>query len=418
MEGVAAPEGFDAELYLRLAGERNLLTGDGGGSDTPPLAAAAHALVAIGAMPAEMARAVLADYDLAQACREDLGDPRPGPTAPATPEVIGGLRAVPCGRVIEQPWGELRIEFIVFGEQATALHVRLRLKADRPTPASAFDLASGPPVSSGFPQTLTLADDHGIVTDARFDRDGRAIQWSGQYVTRRPLARDAAWVEVLGERIGLAGQAAVAARVRTEPLTEPDPARRYLRTVLASTSVFDDDCPAQAAVAALIAAGTLAGDDLEVSAAQAVLTWQSHGPNGPPGYGPLPEPWRSLRPLGDDGPAGLLVVGVVTPEFDGMTIAVLALESEADEFSIAVEIAPGVPLSREGVDEPILSWWAADDRGHHYLGHPGEWESRPQRAAGRVDFTAPLDPAATVLDLSPSTAAARAVIRIPLDWAG
>jgi hypothetical protein len=421
MEGVSGPEGFDAELYLRLAGERALLAGESPGSETSPLLAAAHALVAIGALPAETARAVLADYRLAESCREEaFAQATPPLCPPASPEVIrGGLRVVPCGHVIERAWGELRIEFIVFGRDATALHVRLRLKpgppVKRPPPDKVLDWLSSQPVSYGFPQTLTLADDHGAVTDARFERDDRAHQWTGQYVTRGPLARDAAWIEVLGERIGLAGQAAVAARIRTEPLSEPDPARRYLWAVLAIK--FDDDAAARAMVAALNAAGALADDDPEVSAVCTMLTWPSDGPSGPPGYSSLPEPWRSLRRPGQDGPAGLVVLGAVTPEFDGIRVAVLALESAAEGFSITVETTPGASWYLE-VDDSVLAWWAVDDRGHCYLGEAGDWAWDAERECGRIDFSAPLDPAATMLDLVPTTPAARAIVTIPLDWAG
>jgi hypothetical protein len=424
MEGVSGPEGFDAELYLRLAGERALLAGEGPGPWTSPLLAAAHALVAIGALPAGTARAVLADYRLAQAYRQ--AEPVQTVTAvspPTSPEVIrGGMRAVPCGQVIDQPWGELRIEFIVFGTEATALHVRMRLKPRPPihwpNRAIALEWFSPHPPSAayGFPQTLTLADDHGTVTDARFDRDGRVTQWTGQYVTSHPLARDAAWLEVLGERIWLAGQAAVPARIRTELLTEPDPARRYLWAVLASA--FDDDEAAQAMVAALKAAGALAADDPEVSAVCTMLTWPYPRPNGPSGWGSLPELWRSLRLPGQDGPAGLVVLGAVTPEFDGIRVAVLALESTAEEFSIAVETAPDASSYLGEVDDPVLAWWAVDDLGHCYLGESGDWGWDTERGGGRIEFSAPLDPDATMLDLVPTTPAARAIITIPLNWAG
>jgi hypothetical protein len=60
-----------AELYLRLAGERALLDppGDQDPSEHAALDAAAHALVAVGAMTAGAAQAIVDDYDLACAYR-------------------------------------------------------------------------------------------------------------------------------------------------------------------------------------------------------------------------------------------------------------------------------------------------------------------------------------------------------------
>ncbi len=427
MEGVSGPDGFDAELYLRLTGERALLAGEGSGPPTPPLLAAAHALVAIGALPAETARAVVDDYLLAGACREGPGQVPPGRPAPDSRSAVDWPSAVPCGRVIKQPWGQLRIEFILLRDEATALDVRLRPPPSPPPPGPERSYAFGWQIypspagltstfGSGFPGTLTLVDDHGTVTDAQFTGGGNDGGWSGRYVTQHPLARDAAWVEVLGERVGLTSRAA-AVRVRTERLAEPDPARRYLRAVLASASVMED-VPVPATLATLIAAGALADGDPEIAATHAVLNWRSEGLGGRPGSAALHEPWRSLRPPGWDGPTGLVVVGAVTPEFDGITVAVLAVESTEEEFSIAVEAAPDVPMSLGQVDDPVLAWWAVDDRGHYYLGEPGDWRWSDERGRGRIDFSVPLDPAATMLDLVPTTPAARAIITIPLDWAG
>src|SRR5207237_6037412 len=66
---------FDAELYLRLSGERMLLErGDRGGAPwESPLMEAARALIAVGAIDAERARAVIDDYDLASALRSHHG---------------------------------------------------------------------------------------------------------------------------------------------------------------------------------------------------------------------------------------------------------------------------------------------------------------------------------------------------------
>ncbi|MGP8000672.1 MAG: hypothetical protein ACLPKI_25635 [Streptosporangiaceae bacterium] len=62
---------FDAELYLRLAGETMLLDsrGEQGQAWESPMDVTAHALVAVGALTAGMAQAIVADYYLARSFR-------------------------------------------------------------------------------------------------------------------------------------------------------------------------------------------------------------------------------------------------------------------------------------------------------------------------------------------------------------
>lgn len=61
----------DAELYLRLTGERVLLAPgpEGGAPPESRLSTAAHALVAGGAITAGAAQAIVDDYYLALSCR-------------------------------------------------------------------------------------------------------------------------------------------------------------------------------------------------------------------------------------------------------------------------------------------------------------------------------------------------------------
>ena len=119
------------------------------------------------------------------------------------------------------------------------------------------------------------------------------------------------------------------------------------------------------------------------------------------------------------GPEGLVVVGATTPPLGGFTLALLAVHSTDEQFSADVETVPGLPHWHWGsgaVDGPLLAWWAADDRGHHYLGQQGQWQSSEDRSGGQIEFWPALDPAARVLDIMPTTMTERAVIRVPLDW--
>lgn len=135
----------------------------------------------------------------------------------------------------------------------------------------------------------------------------------------------------------------------------------------------------------------------------------------------LPEPWRSVlaRRGRAGGSDGLAVAGATTPPLDGFTLAILAVRSTDERFYADVETVPGLPHWHwpSGVmDRPLLTWWAADDRGHHYLGQQGEWHFSEDRSGGQIEFWPALDPAAQVLDIMPTTMAGRAVIRVPLDW--
>jgi len=278
-------------------------------------------------------------------------------------------------------------------------------------------------IGPGRPGQLTLTDDRGTTATAGFSGGSDGTEWNGQFEAHPPLAPETAWIEILGERVELASEPPAGVEVRVEPVAEQDPARRYLWARLASAAEFHGDTAVEATIDTLVAAGALAADDPVIAEARAVLVRHSQGSgSGPGSHGPVPEPWRSLlaaRGRGG-GPVGLVVVGAVTPRFDGITAAVLAVDSGADEFSADVELTPSVPhrhASLGRVDEPILVWWAADDRGHHYLGHQDSWHSSEDRSGGQIGFWPALDPAASVLDIMPTTTSARAVIRVPLAWA-
>jgi hypothetical protein len=443
---------FDAELYLRLTGERMLLDhgGNGGRPWDSPLAEAARALVAVGAATAEAGHAVLEDYLLALSYRAEghhhyLRARRAIRSPAAPPRSLAALRVVPCGRMIEQPWGQLVIKYIVLDDEVTTLHVTMRPLRRPAGPrgrrtSRAAIMSAGPgraggagggtglgghTVGPGLPGSLALTDDRGTSTNADFSGSGDAAEWTGSFEARPPLGPETAWIEVFGERVELAGDQGAGVEVWVEPVAEPDPARRYLWARLASVAGQHTPDVVATTIDTLVAAGALAPDDPVIGQVQAVLAGISQGRGGPGSHPPLPEPWRSLwasrgrGPAGPVGPVGLTVVGAVTPPFDGMTAAVLAVQSTAHEFSIDVEVAPGVAHWHAfggRVDDPILAWWAADNRSHHYLGQQGSWSASEDRSGGQIEFTPALDPAASTLDIMPPGPSSRAVIRVPLAW--
>jgi hypothetical protein len=313
--------GFDAEGYLRLAGEQWLREGGriGGPPVNPVLAAAAAALVAVNAITTAAAQAVIGEYDPALTSRRDR-----------------------------------------------ACHA--------------------------------------------------------QHDVHMALAADAAWIEILGERVKLTAKPA-GIETWAEPLPAQDLAVQHLWERVATLDDFHDPRRAlDATIAALVAAGALQADDSRIGAARAALAVLR--PDGAaPAESPIgaPEPWRSLlaRWGQTGGPVGTVTVGTITPSFDGITAAVITLKSRDEHFGITVELVPG---ARTGLpyydlpDQQHLTWWAADDLGNHYLGEQGSWDPGDDRSQGAIGFWPALDKRASRVDLVPTGTAARAVIRVPLPW--
>jgi hypothetical protein len=415
---------FDAELYLRLAAERTLLDAPGGDghAEDSLLDIAGHALVAVRAITAGAAQAVVDDYDLALAYRRGEHPRRPlralrsAPAGGSPRPSLAALRAVPCGRLIEQPWGQLFLRYLVLRSGSTSLHVEMRAAAAPPGPGARV---SGP----GFPQQLSLTDDRGTTVSASLSGGGSDNAWDGEFEASPGLAPETAWIEVLGERVGLPAAPSSPAETWVEPLGRQNPALAYLWARVAPITEFHAAPNIESSIDALVAAGSLAPGDPALAEVRDVAAQLSRGGRARTAShpGPLPEPWQSLlaRRGRGGGPEGLVVAGVTTPEFDGITVAVLAVRSAEEGFSADVETVPGLQhwrMFRTAVDEPTLAWWAADDRGHHYLGRPGSWHSSPDHSGGQIEFWPALDPAAKVLDIMPTTMTSRTVIRVPLDW--
>jgi hypothetical protein len=132
--------------------------------------------------------------------------------------------------------------------------------------------------------------------------------------------------------------------------------------------------------------------------------------------------WRRL--LGRwgraDGPAGSILVGKVSAPFDGVKVAVPAIDSGPEFFSIGVEVVPGLRtgLPYRALDDLChITWRAVDDQGNYSLAEQGSWSPGASRAQGSLGFWPGLDPRAAWVDLMPTTTTARAVIRVPIPWA-
>ena len=419
------------ERHLRLVAEQMLLERPGAGlfPVDARLVAAGAALVAVGALAPDAARAITDAYARALRRRDPARPPPPDPAPPATADSggaaleLGRWRAVPSGHVIARPWGRLVIDHVLLTEEATALRVTMEPASPG---ASSWPAA---PSSPGLPRTLEVSDDQGTTSSANFEGGRRRGEqaWRGTFRARPPLAPDTAWISVLGERVDLTGEAP-ATQSWAEQLEAGDPARHHLWERVATRNDFHDPRAAlEAAIAALAAAGALQADDpvADHPRRAAELMHPGSAPEGitaaadAPG---MPAPWRSLlaRWGRADGRAGSILVGKVSAPFDGVTVAVTTIDSRPECFGIDVEVVPGLRtgLPYRALDDlRHLTWWAVDDQGNYSLAEQWSWSPGASRARGSLGFWPGLDPRAAWVDLMPTTATARAVIRVPLPQA-
>ena len=425
---------FDAELYLRLAGEKRLLDGrdHNRGPWDSPITEAARALIAVAAIDADRTQAVIDDYDLAMALRgEDQMQHRRmrGHTQQPAPEdarPIEPCRVVSCDRVIDQPNGTMHIRYVSLSKSATSVavtfHPNQRRSRRARRGATRMMAMGGGPFGGGGPSQVTLTDDRATTVSAHFSGGGSDQEWRGHLHAHPPLAEDTAWIEVDGERIDLIDEE-LGVEVSVEQLPDEDPAWRHLWRLAAIPDRFHRSPESLApAIEALVAARALSADDPALDDLRAVVEALQHGnPSSSPTTNRLPEPWRSLlaRRSLETGPTGTIVIGAFTPLLDGVSVGVIGLEASETGFTLEVEATPGLGAGmpfESSLQQQQLAWWAADDRGNHYLGQMGGWSGGDGHAQGEINYWPALDPKATRLDLMPTAETSRAVIRVPLSW--
>jgi len=414
---------FDAEAYLRAVGGRwDPDDHEPGVLCNPVLTATAAALVAVDAITLARAQAVIGDYySPAPAPGADRSHPAGAAAAPdaaSPPPDLAPPRVVPCDWVIDRPWGRLVIGYVAFTDQATSLRVTLR-------PGESQACLAGHRLAAQL-RRVSIADANGTTAAAEFSGGFRRgdLDWHGRYEARPPLAADTPWIELLGERVPLTAQPP-ASRAWAEPLPQQDPAVRHLWERVATLNDFHSPHRAlEATIAALAAAGAIPADDAVAGAARAALAALRPGGASPGGVpADLPGPWRALlaRWGQTGGPVVTIPVGAITPAFDGVTAAVIDLQSRDEHFAISVELTPQVRTGLPYRDLPAqqhLTWWAADNLGNCYLGEQGSWDPRGGRGRGAIGFRPALDARASSIDLMPTASTARAVIRVPLPSAG
>jgi hypothetical protein len=399
----AAPMvGFDAEGYLRVLGEEQLADQ---GLDSPfagPIDHAAAALVAVGALSADDARAVLADYGAETDVDMDVGD---GLAA-------GGCRVVALDAGVRLSSGTVRLSHARLGDDETVIVASYR--ADPEHAGVHHDWIRVP---SGWPsglQPLVLADDRRAKVALTFDGSGNDDRWQATLRAESPVAPDTAWIELCDVRIRCI-EDRPAVRIAIEPLLDGNPAHAHLWRYLARSEPEFDTRALEASVDVLIACGAFTADDPVLRQFE-VVRRELPRPYGyqtkASGLGAMPDPWRSViqRRGHDDGPTGLVLIAATTPAFAGHRVAVDVLESVCDGFTVTARESPAPRTSlafRGPVEDHDLVWWARDDRGNHYLA---------ARRGDELRFATPLDPLAATLKLMPTAVDYRALITFSLRW--
>ena len=307
--------------------------------------------------------------------------------------VSSQLRVVPCERVFDRPGARITIYYAAFTAHATTLRADLRLTEPSQR------LACDPNPVPASVRRLSVTDSRGATAVAEFYGSARIGDplWRGHYEISPRLAADTEWIELLGQRVELTAQPA-GIQTWTEPLPAQDPAVRHVWERVATLNDFHDPHLAlNATFAALAAAGALPADSPLIDDARGVLAvLRPAGARPVPRPRDLPGPWRSLLARWGQagGPVRTIAVGAITPSFDGITAAVIGLESRDEHFGISVELVPG---ARTGLpwsdlpDQQHLTWWAADDLGNYYLGEQGSWNPGENRSWGDIGFWPALD---------------------------
>jgi hypothetical protein len=427
---------FDAELYLRLIGERLIIEGEGHHPWESGLTVPARALLAIGSIEVEDAQRVIEDYEVALGLRNEnylqhraaFQTWRAGASGgpPQMRPVLESQRVLPLDHEIELEDGSLYVSHVALGEDNTRIGAswegRPSRQARRSSRLAMMHGSWGPP-------EFTVGDDQGSSVTASFSGGGSDVQWNGHLEVDPPLARDTAWIEIDGHRIDLVDDPPEV-EVSVEDVPDASSPMAYLWHEVAGSSDFGPGRGnLDSAIDALLAAGALSPDDPELGQLRLVLPALEHshfmfrGGGTTIPHTKLPERWRSLFSRidvnGGEGETLTMAVGALTPEFDGIQLLVSVLRSSGEGFATEVTLV-GSPGGRRSftpdLEEQRLVWWARDDRGNWYLGQIGDWSGGDGTGEGSVMFWPNLDHDATTLELMPTTARAVCKIRIPLRW--
>ena len=410
-------ESFHAELYLRLAGERQLLDGNARGNlpiEIAEIAEIAGALVAIDALSEDAARSIVEDYGKALALRggsafalAQSAVRSPGPTSPPT-----AARVAACDAVVDVGGSEVTVLFVSLRSDSAAVAVTMSFNPAMP----GGGLGTPPLTHPGAVGGVHLTDDRGTTRAATFSGGGSPAKYRGELHTNQPLALDTKWIELDGQRMDLVESPEIQ-KVTLEVLEQMSAAEAHLWSRLAGGRHGPHGGPfppqIEVAIDTLTRAGALEPGDPLIAEVRSVL----EGFSGQPQNVTLREPWQSL--LASQWRAAtrhcVIPIGVVTPPIDERSVALeaLVLEEGVLELYVRTPGALGMPWGPDALDRPLI-WWAEDDLGNHYLGAPSRSTGGPHGASSTITYWPAVDDRARCLRVLPTAGRVRAVVEIPL----
>ncbi len=408
------------------------------------------ALHRVGAIGGATASAVLSEFAAALAARglaapEILLAPSlpdstgPDPAQPAAPPPGGVYRAMPVSAAVSAELdgyrGEVHLQTLILGPDC-ALIITTFVSSWRAAASLPGDGTAGQP---GFPPFGPdgLTDDQG--RRYRLDYETGEGGWHQYGVLRISPVPPAStrWLNLptgTGSvlRIEL-NRPAPPVRV-TSQRTPPAAAGDQLLTAVADTmlgggtmvgisatalaaSLAEVECALRAVHA--LPAGSLAAAHLAALCQQRSIEVRGDLAARAQTAG-LPGPWASVLAQHREGPGegrtGVLPLAAVLPEIDGARFVVAGLSSWERQVSMQVAAWGWQPRPRVFRPAQPFSWWARDDTGRWHVGRTSPFHLVARTF--QVDFTPPLPPDATSLDISVTGSAARVTVSVPLRWPG
>lgn len=395
--------GIGAEVYLRRCAEDDL-TLMAGDDDAGQLQDRARALVLVGLLERESARAILSGHARARMMR---GLPaHPVRTGAVEPAAVEQYRVCECSGAVELSGATILPRLAVLSAERTRIAITLRGSGAKGRRRH---------LRHAVLPRLSLRDDTGRTVHAGFSGGGGDDDWDGWFTASPGLSSDTEWIEIDKTRIPLrdvdSDATASIEGILAADASMEQRATRYLEHWLDVAYGDYDETSIRVVADTLIRCGALSAD---VPAARQVL--ELDDPLRSQAAAPTMSRYRA-RPPGGPAHEDSRVIGVSTPPFDGIALLLTELRSERHRFSVAIEGTGRVEFrghDHGDFDAPRMTVTATDDLGNLYRGGIGELRHSESRFAGTVEFNEPLTARAGSLDVRFSTESARAVVHIPL----